>query len=151
MNDRIEKSIVLKAPVGRVWRAITDPRQFGQWFRVRIDDPFVPGKVARGKITYPGYEHLTWEVIVQTIEPERYFSFLWHPYAVDQTRDYAAEPHTLVEFFLDGHPDGTMLRIIESGFDKLPPERRDEAFRMNDGGWSAQIENVSTYLRAPSE
>ena len=146
MNDRIEKTVELKAPVLRVWRALTDHYEFGQWFRVRLDGPFVPGQVARGHITYPGYEHLHWEAVVQRMEPERLFSFTWHPYAIDPNQDYSAEPPTLVEFTLEKTATGTRLRIVESGFDKIPAKRRDEAFRMNDRGWSIQTENIARHV-----
>jgi uncharacterized protein YndB with AHSA1/START domain len=101
MTDRIEKQIELKAPVARVWRALTDHREFGEWFRVKIDGPFVPGEVSRGSVTYPGYEHLKWEAVVKAMEPERLFSFTWHPAAVDPKMDYSKEPQTLVEFRLE--------------------------------------------------
>lgn len=146
MSDRIEKVVDLAAPVSRVWRALTDHQEFGAWFRVRLEGPFVPGQVSRGQITYPGYEHVRWEAVVQTMEPERRFSFTWHPYAVDPTADYSGEPPTLVEFTLEQIPTGTRLRIVESGFDKLPAHRRDEAFRMNEGGWSAQAENIARHV-----
>lgn len=146
MTDRIEKTVELKAPVARVWRALTDHEEFGQWFRVRLDGPFVPGEVSRGNIAYPGYEHLRWEAVVQKMEPERLFSFTWHPYAVDPNADYSGESSTLVEFTLEKTATGTRLRIVESGFDKLPPHRRDEAFRMNDRGWSIQTENIARHV-----
>lgn len=146
MSDRIEKVIDLRAPVSRVWRALTDHQEFGAWFRVRLDGPFVPGQVSRGHITYPGYEHVRWEAVVQAMEPERRFSFTWHPYAVDPKADYGQEPPTLVEFTLEPIPTGTRLRIVESGFDRLPAHRRDEAFRMNEGGWSAQAENIARHV-----
>src|ERR1700741_4545480 len=109
MNDRIEKRIELKATISRVWRAVTDYREFGEWFRVKLDGPFVPGQVSRGQITYPGYEHIRWEAVVQKMEPERLFSFTWHPYAVDPKRDYSGEPSTLVEFTLEKTANGTRL------------------------------------------
>jgi uncharacterized protein YndB with AHSA1/START domain len=146
MTDRIEKTIELQAPVSRVWKALTDYQEFGKWFRVRLEAPFVPGQSSRGQITYPGYEHLRWEAIVQKMEPERLFSFTWHPYAVDPKKDYSIEPPTLVEFTLEKTANGTLLRIVESGFDKLPSRRRDEAFRMNDGGWSAQLQNIAQHV-----
>jgi uncharacterized protein YndB with AHSA1/START domain len=146
MSDRIEKVIDLRAPVSRVWRALTDHQEFGTWFRVRLEGPFVPGQVSRGNITYPGYEHVRWEAVVQAMEPERRFSFTWHPYAVDSKADYSQEPSTLVEFTLEQIPTGTRLRIVESGFDRLPAHRRDEAFRMNEGGWSAQAENIARHV-----
>jgi uncharacterized protein YndB with AHSA1/START domain len=146
MSDRIEKTIELKVPVSRVWRALTDHHEFGTWFRVRLDGPFVPGQVSRGQITYPGYEHHRWEAVVQKMEPERLFSFTWHPYAIDPTQDYSGEPSTLVEFTLESTSTGTLLRVVESGFDKLPSKRRLEAFRMNDSGWSAQMQNIAGHV-----
>ncbi|HET6160973.1 MAG TPA: SRPBCC family protein [Dongiaceae bacterium] len=146
MSDRIEKSVEIKAPVSRVWRALTDHREFGTWFRVRLDGPFVPGQVVRGQITYPGYEHLKWEAVVQKLEPERFFSFTWHPYAVDPKQDYSSEVPTLVEFTLERTATGTLLRVVESGFDKLPDKRRLEAFRMNEGGWSEQMKNIAQHV-----
>jgi len=119
MGDRIEKTIELKAPVSRVWKALTDHHEFGTWFRVRLDGPFVPGGVSRGNITYPGYEHLKWEAVVQKMEPERMFSFTWHPYAIEPSTDYSSEIPTLVEFTLEKTATGTRLRVVESGFDKL--------------------------------
>jgi uncharacterized protein YndB with AHSA1/START domain len=146
MDDRIEKRIELKAPVPRVWRALTDYREFGTWFRVALEGPFVPDKEVRGRITYPGYEHLTMAVTVQRMEPEKLFSFNWHPYAIDPKTDYSAEPPTLVEFMLTDVPGGALLVVVESGFAALPAHRRDEAFRMNDGGWSIQMENIARHV-----
>ena len=146
MPDRIEKTIELKAPVARVWRALTDYREFGEWFRVKLEAPFVPGQISRGQITWPGYEHHTMHVVVQKIEPERLFSFTWHPYALDKSRDYSQETPTLVEFTLEKTANGTLLRVVESGFDKIPADRRDEAFRMNDNGWAQQMENIATHV-----
>jgi uncharacterized protein YndB with AHSA1/START domain len=146
MADRIEKRIELKAPVARVWRALTDYREFGEWFRVKIDGPFVPGEVSRGHITYPGYEHLQWEAVVKAMEPERLFSFTWHPYAVDPKMDYSAEPQTLVEFRLEKMAQGTLLMVTESGFDGIPAGRRAEAFLRNDGGWAEQMKNIERYV-----
>lgn len=150
MNDRIEKRIELKAPVSRVWRALTDYREFGEWFRVKLDGPFVPGKISRGHITYPGYEHLKLEAVVQTMEPEQLFSFTWHPYAIDTKIDYSKETPTLVEFRLAKSKDGTMLVVTESGFDKIPSDRRLEAFRMNDGGWTQQLKNIESHVAQTS-
>ncbi|HEY3988854.1 MAG TPA: SRPBCC family protein [Acidobacteriaceae bacterium] len=146
MTDRIEKQIELKAPVAQVWRALTDYREFGEWFRVKLDGPFVAGEVSRGHITYPGYEHLRWEAMVERMEPERLFSFQWHPYAVDPKVDYSKEPRTLVEFRLEKTPTGTLLRVTESGFEKIPAGRRPEAFRMNDQGWTEQVKNIERYV-----
>jgi uncharacterized protein YndB with AHSA1/START domain len=146
MADRIEKQIELKAPVARVWRALTDYREFGEWFRVKIEGPFVPGEVSRGHITHPGYEHLKWEAVVKAMEPERLFSFTWHPYAIDPKIDYSAEPQTLVEFRLEPTAQGTRLTVTESGFDKIPVGRRPEAFRMNEGGWAQQMKNIERHV-----
>jgi uncharacterized protein YndB with AHSA1/START domain len=146
MNDRIEKSIELRAPVSRVWRALTDYREFGQWFRVELEGPFVPGQVSRGRITYPGFEHVTMQVTVQKMEHERLFSYTWHPYAIDPKVDYSGEPPTLVEFKLEKIPSGTRLTVIESGFDKIPANRRAEAFRKNEGGWAAQLQNIERHV-----
>lgn len=148
MNDRIEKKIELAASLSRVWRALADYREFGEWFRVKIDGPFVEGQVSRGHITYPGYEHLKWEAVIQKIEPEKLFSFTWHPYAVDPNADYSQEPPTLVEFRLEKTAKGTLLTVTESGFDKIPSHRRIEAFRMNEGGWAEQVKNIAAYLAA---
>ena len=146
MNDRIEKSIELAAPVSRVWRALTDYREFGQWFRVELEGPFLPGQVSRGRITYPGFEHVTMQVTVQKMEHERLFSYTWHPYAIDPKVDYSGEPPTLVEFKLEKIPSGTRLTVIESGFDKIPASRRAEAFRKNESGWAAQIQNIERHV-----
>lgn len=146
MSDRIEKSIELKAPVSRVWRALTDHEEFGAWFRVRLEGPFVPGQVSRGQITHPGYEHVQWQAVVQMIEPERLFSFTWHPYGIDPDVDYSAEQPTLVEFTLTPVAGGTLLRLVESGFDKVPAHRRLEAFRMNERGWAAQMDNIARHV-----
>ena len=145
-TDRIEKNIELKAPLSRVWRAITDHREFGQWFRVKFESPFVPGQAARGQITYPGYEDHKMEIVVQQMEPERLFSFTWHPYAVDLKVDYSGEIPTLVEFKLEKTATGTLLQVTESGFDKIPIGRHAEAFRRNDGGWAEQMTNIESYV-----
>ncbi|HEX8625150.1 MAG TPA: SRPBCC family protein [Allosphingosinicella sp.] len=145
MTDRIEKSIAIAAPVERVWRALTDHEEFGAWFRVKLDGPFALGEVSRGRITYAGYEHLKWEARVVAMEAPRLFAFTWHPYAVDSDRDYSAEPQTRVEFRLEPAGGGTNLTVVESGFDALPAERRDEALRMNTGGWETQMKNVKAH------
>jgi uncharacterized protein YndB with AHSA1/START domain len=146
MSDRIEKITELKAPVSRVWRALTDHREFGAWFRVNLEGPFVVGDVARGQITYPGYEHVTWQATVRTIEPERLFAFTWRPYAIDPNVDYSMETPTLVEFRLEPTAKGTLLVITESGFDEIPAGRRVEAFRMNDRGWTQQLTNIARHV-----
>jgi uncharacterized protein YndB with AHSA1/START domain len=146
MRNSIEKRIELKAPVSRVWRAITDYREFGEWFRVDLEGPFVPGQVARGRVTHPGYEHVTWQATVKEMQPERLFSFTWHPYAIDPNADYSGERPTLVEFRLEPTDTGTLLVITESGFENVPANRRDEAFRMNDTGWAQQLKNIESHV-----
>ena len=146
MADKIEKQIELKAPVSRVWSALTDHKQFGEWFRVNIETPFVPGQPARGNILHPGYEHVIWQAVIQKIEPEHLFSFTWHPYAIDPAVDYSGETPTLVEFRLQPTAIGTLLTVTESGFDKIPAHRRADAFRMNDNGWAQQMKNIETYV-----
>jgi uncharacterized protein YndB with AHSA1/START domain len=151
MTNVIEKHIELKAPLSSVWRALTDHREFGEWFRVKLDGPFQPGKVVCGHITHPGYEHCRWEATVQKVEPERLFSFTWHPYAIDPAVDYSAEPATLVEFRLEPTKDGgTLLTLTESGFDGIPKDRRFEAFRMNDHGWTVQMTNIERHVAQPA-
>jgi uncharacterized protein YndB with AHSA1/START domain len=145
-TDRIEKRVVLRAPLSRVWRALTSAEEFGAWFGVKLDGPFVEGAAVRGRITHPKYTHLTMELQIQRIEPQRAFSFRWHPYAVDPAVDYASEPTTLVDFALEETPDGTALTIVESGFDAIPLARRAEAFRMNDAGWSQQALNLERHV-----
>ena len=145
-TDRIEKTVTLTAPRARVWQAIADARQFGEWFRVRLDGEFAVGATIRGNITYPGYEYITMEVVVEQMEPERFFSYRWHPYAIDPKVDYSPEPMTLVEFTLEDAPGGTRLTIVESGFDRVPLSRRAEAFRMNGDGWSEQMQNIERYV-----
>ena len=146
MTDRVEKTIDLRAPVERVWRALTDHTEFGTWFRVKLEGPFVPGELSRGRITYPGYEHVVWEARIVKMEHPRLFSFTWHPYAVDPAVDYAQEPPTLVEFRLEPAAGGTRLVIVESGFDALPKNRRTEALRMNGGGWEQQARNIQAHV-----
>lgn len=145
-TDRIEKHIVLKAPRSRVFRALTDAAEFGQWFRVKLQGQFTVGERIRGHITFPGYEHLKMEALVERIEPEHAFSFRWHPYAVDPQIDYEREPMTLVEFSLTEVPEGTKLTVVESGFDQIPAARRDEAFRMNTSGWGQQLTNIQQHV-----
>jgi uncharacterized protein YndB with AHSA1/START domain len=146
MQNRIEKRLELKASVARVWRALSDYREFGEWFGVKIDGPFVPGAPATGQLTYPGYEHLRWQVVIQKMEPERLFSFTWHPYAIDPNRDYSEETPTLVEFRLEATAAGTLLQVTESGFDRLPADRYADALRMNDSGWSTQLKRIESHV-----
>jgi uncharacterized protein YndB with AHSA1/START domain len=148
-TDRIEKKITLKTPRSRVWRAIADAKEFGEWFRVKLEGTFQAGAAIRGKIDYPGYEHLTMEMQVERIEPEAYFAYRWHPYAIDPAVDYSKEPTTLVEFRLEDADGGTLLTIVESGFDQIPPARRETAFRMNDGGWTQQAQNIERHVSQP--
>ncbi|MGA9464254.1 MAG: SRPBCC family protein [Terracidiphilus sp.] len=154
MSDRIEKHIELNAPIARVWQALTDYREFGTWFRVQLEGPFVVGKVARGQITHPGYEHVQWEALIEKMEPERLFSFTWpHAKSLDKATyspDYSNEPRTLVEFRLQQTATGTLLTLTESGFDRLPADRRDAAFRGNEGGWTQQMKNIENYVAQKS-
>jgi len=149
-TDRIEKQILLDAPRDRVWRAISDVREFNEWFRVGLTSPFAPGAVVSGQITYPGYEHLTITAWVETIEPQRRFAFRWHPGAIEPGVDYTSEPTTLVTFTLDDADGGTRLTIVESGFDAIPESRRKEAFRGNSKGWETQLENIRTHVAGVS-
>jgi uncharacterized protein YndB with AHSA1/START domain len=148
VTDRIEKRVTLRAPRSRVWRALTDAEEFGAWFKVRLEGPFVEGATVRGHVTYPGYEHLRMEVFVEKIEPERYFAYRWHPAATDPSVDYSREPTTLVEFRLEDAAGATMLTIVESGFDRIPVARRADAFRMNDDGWTEQMRNIERHVSA---
>jgi uncharacterized protein YndB with AHSA1/START domain len=150
MSDRIEKRIELRAPVARVWHALTDPGEFGAWFKVNIEGPFLPGREVQGRITHPGYEHVRWRVVIQKMEPQRLFSFTWYPYAVDPQVDYSGETPTLVEFRLQPSATGTLLVLTESGFDKVPEWRRAEAFRMNEGGWTQQMKNIEAHVASGS-
>jgi uncharacterized protein YndB with AHSA1/START domain len=145
--DRIEKRIELRVPAARVWRALTDFREFGQWFGAKMEAPFVAGEVARGQVTYPGYEHLRMEIAVEVMQPQTLFSFRWHPAAVDPEKDYTHERPTLVEFRLaELEGGGTLLEVAESGFDKLPVDRREAAYQSNEGGWTVQMQNIERYL-----
>ena len=146
-TDRIEKRVVLRAPRSRVWRAIANAKEFGTWFGVQLDGDFAAGATVRGRLTIKGYEHLTLEMEVGRIEPEGYFSYRWHPYAIDPKVDYSSEPTTLVEFRLDEIAGGgTAVTIVESGFDKIPLARRAEAYRMNDQGWAGQAKKLAQYV-----
>jgi uncharacterized protein YndB with AHSA1/START domain len=145
-TDRITKRFEVKAKRARVWRAISDAAEFGAWFGVKFDRPLAAGATVLGRLTIPGYEHVTLEMRVETVEPEGYFSYRWHPYAVDPAVDYTAEPMTLVEFRLAETAGGTAITITESGFDRLPASRRAEAFRMNEGGWNGQAKKLAAYV-----
>jgi uncharacterized protein YndB with AHSA1/START domain len=148
MQDVVEAGIVLPASPQRVWAALTDHVEFGEWFRVRLDGPFVAGQSASGHVTYPGHEYLRFEAWIVALEPPRRFAFRWHPYAVDPARDYSGEKTTLVEFLLDAEGEGTRLAVRESGFTLLPAGRQAQALRMNDEGWHIQMQNIDTYLAA---
>lgn len=166
-QDRIEKRVTLRAPVARVWRALVDAEEFGRWFGVRLDGPFVEGQtvtgsfagrfteddmarfqqaagVAPGKVKLPSGSSVF--CTVERIEPERYFSFRWIPFGIDAEVDPATEPTTLVEFTLEPDGDATHLTIVESGFDRVPARRRERALRMNTGGWEAQADNLRRYV-----
>lgn len=147
-TDRIEKRILLRAPRAKVWRAVTDAKEFGSWFGVAMEGAFTPGATVRGRITSKGYEHVTMEIAIETVEPERLFTFRWHPHAVEPEVDYSSEPSTLVSFELEEVPEGTMLKVVESGFDRVPLARRAKAFAMNDEGWSSQLKAIERYLGA---
>ena len=149
-TDRIEREMLLKAPRARVWRALSNPEEFGNWFGVNLKgQKFIAGQKARGQITIPGYEHVVFEVLVESVEPERLLSMRWHPYAIDPKVDYSQEPTTLIEFRLKDAPGGTLLTLVESGFDQIPPARRLEAFRMNSGGWDQQMKNIEKHVATP--
>jgi len=147
MPDLIEKRILLRAPIDRVWRAISHAPSFGAWFGVDFTGvEFVPGQHARGRITSPGYEHLVVDALVERVEPPRLLSFRWHPNAIDLSVDYEQEPTTLVVFELKEAEGGTLLTVTESGFDALPVSRRAVAFRSNDAGWEEQTERIARYV-----
>jgi uncharacterized protein YndB with AHSA1/START domain len=144
-TDRIEKQVLVRAPRSRVWRALVDTQEFGAWFGVALGPgTFTPGSVTSGRITHPGYEHLTFSVSVEHVEPERRLCWRWNPDAEQP----AAEPTTRVEFELHDAPDGTLLTVVESGFDQIPPDRRERVYRGNEGGWSAQMDAIARHLAA---
>jgi uncharacterized protein YndB with AHSA1/START domain len=148
-TDRIERNILLKAPRSRVWRALSNPKEFGDWFGVSLlSKSMAAGQPVRGHITHPGYEHVVFEVMIERVEPEHLLSWRWHPYAVDSAVDYSAEPTTLVVFELQDAEGGTLLKVVESGFDNVPAARRLEAFRMNSGGWDQQMKNIEKHVAA---
>ena len=148
-TDRIEREILLKAPRARVWRALSNAEEFGDWFGAALKGKtFAAGTRVQGHITYPGYEHLVFNVTVERMEPERLLTFRWHPAPMETSVDYSKEPSTLVVFELKEAQGGTLLRIVESGFDGLPASRRQEAFRMNSGGWDIQVQNIAKHVAA---
>lgn len=145
-SDRIEEKIHLRVPRARVWSALANAEEFGKWFGVKLSGTFAPGTIVKGTITEEGYEGLSFEMVVDRIEPERLFSWRWHPYAIDPDRDYSGEPPTLVTCELERVSDGTVLTLVESGFDRIPDERRAEAYRMHEEGWAAQMKSIERYL-----
>lgn len=156
-TDRIEKQVVLRAPRERVWRAISDARQFGTWFGVEFDAPFSPGSIVPARIVptkvdvevaeaQEAHAGTPFEIKVERIEPESLFSFRWQPYEPEGAADFDSAPSTLVEFTLEEHPEGTLLTIVESGFDSVPLEKRAEAFASNEQGWAIQVTLIGKYL-----
>jgi uncharacterized protein YndB with AHSA1/START domain len=156
-SDRIEKKILLRAPLGRVWRAIADSAEFEKWFGFRFDGPFKPGAQMRGKIVgttvdpeiakaQKQHEGMTFEITIEQMEPERLFSFRWHPFAIEPGVDYSGEPTTLIAFALQQAPEGVWLTVTESGFDQIPIERREKAFRANEQGWEIMVKILDQYL-----
>jgi uncharacterized protein YndB with AHSA1/START domain len=145
-TDRIEKRFEVRAPRARVWRAIATADEFGAWFGMKLEGAFAARATIRGRLTMPGYDHLTLDLHVEQIEPERYFAYRWHPYAIDPKVDYSVEPTTLVEFRLEEIAAGTAVTIVESGFDRIPLARRAEAYRINDQGWAGEAKNLARYV-----
>jgi uncharacterized protein YndB with AHSA1/START domain len=145
-TDRIERSIHIKAPRSRVWRALSNAEEYGNWFGANLKgQTFAPGQRVQGPITITGYEHVVFDAQIERVEPESLMSYRWHPYAVDPAIDYSKEQRTLVTFTLKDADGGTLLTVTETGFDKMPPERRLTAFRMNSGGWEAQLKNIDRH------
>ena len=149
-TDRIERKILLRAPPSRIWRALSNAEEFGNWFGVALTGKaFAAGERMQGQITYPGYEHVVFDVVIERMEPERLLSWRWHPAAVETAVDYAKEPTTLVVFELKEAEGGTLLSVVESGFDRVPPSRRLGAFRMNSTGWDEQMQNIEKHVATP--
>jgi uncharacterized protein YndB with AHSA1/START domain len=147
--DRIEEQILLKAPIACIWRALANAEEFGSWFGVDLQGKsFVPGQRVLGRVTHSGYEHLIWDVLIERVEPERLFSFRWHPGATDPSQDYSQEPTTLVEFNLDNTDDGILLKLSETGFEHIPSSRRAQAYSANSDGWDKQMENILKHVAA---
>ncbi len=144
--DRIEKNVTINAPRSRVWNALTDVQQFGEWFGVKFNAPFKPGATLVGNITNKGYEHIEMTAWVETVEPETRFAFRWHPHAIDTTHDYSAEPTTLITFTLVDASGGTNLTVVETGFDQIPESRRQTAFTGNTNGWEQQMVRIRNYV-----
>ena len=148
-TDRIERSIHIRASRSRVWRALSDAEEYGNWFGANLEgQTFAPDQHVQGPLTIAGYEHVVFDVLVERVEPESLLSFRWHPYAVDPAVDYSSEQRTLVTFTLKDADEGTLLTVVESGFDHVPPSRRLAAFRMNSGGWEEQLKNIDRHAAA---
>ena len=148
-TDRIERSIHIQAPRSKVWRALTTAEDYGKWFGAQLSGPtFTPGQHVQGPITIQGFEHVVFDVVIERVEPESLMSYRWHPHAIKKDVDYSKEERTLVTFTLKDAPGGTLLTVTETGFDKVPPERRMEAFRGNGGGWTHQLGNIARYAEA---
>jgi uncharacterized protein YndB with AHSA1/START domain len=145
-TDRIERTMFLPAPRARIWKLLSDYREFGKWFGIEFDGPFVTGARLQGRVTHPGYEHLRVEITIERVVPERVLSWRWHPNAVDVTRDYSAEPTTLVSFSLEDLTSGTQLTVVESGFDNIPVDRREAARSENVKGWNMQVDSLRQYV-----
>lgn len=148
MTDRIEKSVDLDAPIERVWHALTDHEEFGQWFRVKLDGPFVIGEPTTGRMTYPGYEHVKWESVTERMDAPHLFVFTWPLPDDPHAETYAGSPRMRVEFRLESMGTGTRVTVIESGFEAIPADRRAEALRQNEGGWEEQMRNIKAHLDA---
>ena len=145
-TDRIERSIQINAPRSRVWRALSNAEEFGDWFGANLKgQSFAPGRRVQAPLTIKGFEHVAFDMWIERMEPESLLSYRWHPYPIDQTIDYSKEERTLVTLTLKDVDGGTLLSVVESGFDKVPPERRLTAFQMNSRGWEAQLKNVERY------
>ena len=147
-TDRLVKVVEFEAPVARVWQALTNHDEFGAWFRVKLEGPFVPGQITSGRMTYPGHEGLLWRALVERMEPERFFSFSWYPFEEDPGDDFSAGPSTLVSFQLEPSAGGTRLTITESGFDSLDDPRSLEALRRNGEGWDIQVANIIAHVES---
>jgi uncharacterized protein YndB with AHSA1/START domain len=145
-TDRIERQILLRAPRSRVWLALTDWKQFSRWFGVDMEGPFTPGARVAGKVMHPEYAHLLFDIVVDRVEPEGLFAWRWIPGAMEPGVDYSGHPTTLVTFTLEETADGTLLTVVESGFDGLPPDERPKAYRQNSDGWDEQMANVERYV-----
>ena len=145
-TDRITERVLLRVPRARVWQALADSGEFGLWFGVEGLGAFTPGATSRGKVTEKGYEHVTWEATIERMEPGRLLSFRWHPYAVDPGVDYSGEPTTRVVFTLEDAPKGTLLTVVETGFDGIPAARRAKAYEMHVQGWAWQMKSIKEYL-----